>query len=210
MEFNKLIKIIVGFGLLGIGSGAIGKPIVIQPWQKEPILLPVVSTTFKQTANSAQLRLLTKYYAVEQAYTELNAFILALPIDSTRTIQTILEKRPQCIPAIDRAVRTKSVITGFEYTSDSSAQITIMLEPKVIIDILGSYMKPEKPPKPIESEKPKKSKKIKSETVKKGNTDNENNLSLKQTQSSSTTATVLPTQPDDKKEKLSPKNSATP
>lgn len=205
--YRKIVPVILS---LSIGVLAFGKERSIQPWQKESIQLPVISTTVKKTANPAQLRLLTKYYAIEQAYTEFNTFILALPIDSTRTIQSIIEKRPQLIATIDKSVRNKSMITGFEYSSDSSAQITITIEPKVIVDIIGPYMKPEKPPKPVKSEKPKKADKPKSKKVKKEKDTKESETKSNDSQKSNTPTSATPAKTDVKKEEQPPKDSATP
>ncbi|MDI6783289.1 MAG: hypothetical protein QME64_04230 [bacterium] len=134
--------------LISIGSVALAKEIAVQPWQKENLLLPVISTTYKTTANPAQLRLLTKYYAIEKAYTELQSFVVALPVDSTRTIQTVVEKHPQLAIAVDNLIRNKAIVSGFEYTSDSSAQITIALDAKFVVNLFQPYWKPEPVPKP--------------------------------------------------------------
>lgn len=129
-------------------SIAVSKEVMIQPWQKENILIPSISTTFKQTATPTQLRLLTKYNTVEQAYADLQSFILALPVDSNRTLQTVADKKEELIPALDKLIRSKAVLTGFEYTSDSSAQINIALDAKSIVGLFQPYWKPEPVPKP--------------------------------------------------------------
>ncbi|MFB3897135.1 MAG: hypothetical protein ACE14V_12610 [bacterium] len=147
-------------------SISIGKQgIVIQPWQKEYIQIPSISTTYKITANPSQMRLLTKYNAIEQAYAELGSFILTLPVDSTRSLQMILDKKEQLGLALDKLIRNKAVFSGFEYTSDSSAKVNIGLDAQQIVKLFSPYWKPEPVPKP----KKVKVKKAKPETEKEEN-----------------------------------------
>lgn len=152
-KYSTVIRLIL---LISLVSVAFGKQMMIQPWQKEDIQIPSISTTFKTTVNPAQLRLLTKYNSIETAFAELNKFILELPIDSTRNLQMVVEKRPQLAADLDKLIRNKAVITGFEYSSDSSAEVTIALDSKLIIKLFQPYWKPEPIPKVEKVKSPKK------------------------------------------------------
>jgi hypothetical protein len=142
-------KGLIIFGLLCcLISIAGSKGVIVQPWQNETIQLPVTSMTDIEVVNPTQLRLLTKYYAVEQAYMDLASFVLALPVDSSRTVQTVVDKRPQLAVGLDALIRNKSVLSDFEYTSDSSAQLYIALDSKLVTKLFQPYWKPEPVPKP--------------------------------------------------------------
>jgi hypothetical protein len=192
-------------------SFAFSKEVIVQSWQKENIQLPVISTTYKTTVNSAQLRLLTKYYAIEKAYSELQTVILSLPVDSSRSIQTVVDKRPQLAAGLDTLIRDKSILTGFEYSSDSSATINIALDAKLITKLFQPYWKPERPPKPAKSKEEKEAVKAQPKKVKKEKAKEEKKTKkIDESQKSITPSTKPTPNPDVKKEEQPPKDSATP
>ncbi len=136
--YNRLMTALSCMALLSLPVLSLAKaPQIEYPWEKETFTSSGTSLLAELNRNDAQNKLQLKAFARESCYQEMMTQILALPVDSTLQISSLVQLRPDMENTLQAVVRGYGHFEPITYQTLTTASTQIYLQG----DILAKYVK---------------------------------------------------------------------